>query len=140
MPSQARRTRPAVISALMMRCVVLLIGTADDAVPATAVLTPTIRLAAVGEHAPAVPRVECCVGLDHLVDNPALSGWQRAAERGHNARRHASRQAERVADRDNELADLELAGVTQFHRARDLASGAEHREVGEGIPAGNVRG
>jgi hypothetical protein len=42
--------------------------------------------------------------------------------------------AERVADRDHELADLELGGITEPGRGR-VTVGADDREIGEGIAA-----
>ena len=67
-PSQARRTRPAVIKALMMRSVVSLIGTARPTpIPATAVLTPTI--------ASLLPDLRTRFATWHHDRPPSLRGW-----------------------------------------------------------------
>ena len=139
MPSQARRTRPAVISALMMLCVVALIGTARPTpMPATAVFTPTIRPGTVGQHAAAVARVEGGVGLDHFVHHPAASCRQGPPEGRDDAGRHAAGQSERVAQGDHELADPKPAGVAQPNRRGNRALRSQHGQVGEGISAHHV--
>ena len=54
-----------------------------------------------------VARVERRVGLDDVVDQPPRLRAQRAAERADHAGRHRAVEAERVADRDGELADAQ---------------------------------
>ena len=109
MPSHARRTRPSVISAPMIARVGALIGIASPRpTPATAVLTPTTSPRPLTSAPPELPGIECRVGLDQVVDQPAAvssAGGERAAERRDDAGRDRSLEAVRVPDRDDELAD-----------------------------------
>src|SRR5206468_6775264 len=68
------------------------------------------------DHAPAavdqgparVARVERHVALDDALHQAPRGGAHGAPERAHHARRYGRAEAERVADRDHELADAEL--------------------------------
>ena len=95
--------------------------------------------AAVDERAAGVARVERRVGLDHVVDHApgvAVADRQRAAERGDDARGHRAREAVRVADRDDELADAQRRGVAQLggRRARRARSAAARGRVSGSAP------
>jgi hypothetical protein len=92
----------------------------------------------VGEHAAAVAGVERGVGLDHLVHDAARPRGQGAAEPGDDARRDAAGQAERVADRDDELPDDEARRVPERHRGRQGCAGAQHGEVRQRVPPDDV--
>lgn len=93
----------------------------------------------VGERSTAVPGVEGGVGLDDLVDHPPGAGRQRATERRHDPGRHASCQAERIADRDHELPDLKCGGVAQLDRWRRGVVGFQDREVGQRVAPDDPR-
>ena len=86
------------------------IGTARPSpTPATAVLMPTTRPPENPERAAGVARVQGGVGLDHVLDEAAFRSVARregAAEGGHDAGRHRSRESQRIADRNHELAHL----------------------------------
>ena len=92
--------------------------------------------ARVGERAAGVARVERRVGLDDVLDEPAGSAVarrERPAEGADDAGRHAAGEAERVADRDDELADPQPVGVAE-RRGGELAAGrADDREVRERV-------
>ncbi len=97
--------------------------------PATAVLIPTTRAAAVGERAARVAGVEGCVGLDHVVDDPAGGHGQRAAELRDDARGHGPGEAVGVPDRDDELADAETLGVPELGRGEIAGVEPQHGEI-----------
>ena len=79
------------------------------------------HLAARVQQRPArVARVERRVGLDHVRDQPAGAGAHAASERADDARGDGVLEAERVADRDRDLAALERV-------ERPSASGASER-------------
>ena len=93
--------------------------------------------AGVGQRSARVARVKCGIGLDDVLDEPrcaAVAGAKRPAERADHARRDRTTEAERVADRDHELADLEPAGVAETS-GRRVAFGADNGEVREGVTA-----
>ena len=73
--------------------------------------------AARGDQRPAgIAGIERGIGLDHVVDQPAVARAQRAAERGDDAGRHGGFEAERIADGDHQLAALELFGIAERRR------------------------
>ena len=75
--------------------------------------------ARVGEGAARVARVECRVGLDDVLDEAAgatVARGQRPSERADDARRHRPGEAQRVADRDDELPDAQPLGVPERRR------------------------
>jgi hypothetical protein len=63
-----------------------------------------------------VAGVEGCVGLDAVVDQPASPRAQRSAERRHDAGCDRRLEAERIADRDHEMASAQALGVAQPRR------------------------
>ena len=76
--------------------------------------------ARVGQRPARVAGVERGVGLDDVLDEPArapVARRQRAPERADDAGRHRAREAERVADGDDQLADAQPLGVTERRRA-----------------------
>ena len=60
---------------------------------------------------------------------------QRAPERADHAGGHRPREAVRVADRDHELADLEVVGVAELGGHEVAVLDAQHRQVGERVGA-----
>ena len=96
---------------------------------------PTTCACEVGERAARVSGVERGVGLDHVLDDAARRHGQRAAERGHDAGRHAAAEAERAADRDDELADAEPFGVAELRRGEAVRVEPEDGEIGERVGA-----
>src|SRR3954447_5129168 len=70
----------------------------------------------VEQRAAGVARVDRRVGLDDLVDRPAVGGADVAAEAGDDAGRGGAVEAERVADRDGLVADLHAARVGERQR------------------------
>ena len=98
--------------------------------------------ARVRERAPGVARIERGIGLDHVLDEPAratIARGDRPPERRDDTRRHGPREAQRIADRDHELADLEPRGVPE-RRGRGLAAlRADDREIRERIAADDAR-
>ena len=100
------------------------------------------HLAARGDQRPAgIARVERRVGLDHVVDQPAGAGAQRAAERRDDAGRHGRFEAERIADRDHELAAPQPLGIAERRgRQRDRRVDPHQRKIGIGIVADHARG
>ena len=88
------------------------------------------------QRAAGVAGIERGVGLNDVFDRPATHRADRAAQRRHHARRHTRFEAERIADRDHQLAAAQVFGiaersVTQIARA----VGAEQCEIGVGIDA-----
>ena len=78
----------------------------------------------VGQRTAGVARMERGVGLDHVVDDPghlAVGGGQRASEGGHDPGADRAAEAERVADRDDQLADPEVVGVAELGRHEVVA-------------------
>ena len=67
--------------------------------------------AGVEQRAAGVAGVDRRVGLDHLVDREAVGRLDRAAEAGDDALGGGAVEPERVADRDDEVADLDRARV-----------------------------
>src|SRR3989449_11706756 len=59
------------------------------------------------------PRIQRGVGLDHVIDQPPADGAERAAQRAHDARGYGTLEAERVADRDDQLPDPQRRRVTE---------------------------
>src|SRR3954468_20179739 len=92
----------------------------------------------VEQRAAGVARVDRRVGLDDLVDRRAVGGADVAGGGGGEGRRGRPVEAERVADRDGGVADLDVARVGERQRVdvrrvgdRDL----EHGEVGRRVRA-----
>ena len=101
----------------------------------------TDHLAARIDQRPAgIAGIERRVGLDHILDQPAVAGPQRAAERRDDARRHRRFKTERIADRDDELPALERFGIAD-RRDGEIARGAgpQQSEVGIRVLAQHPR-
>ena len=94
----------------------------------------------VGERAARVARVERGVGLDDVFDEaarPTVARRERASERADDAGRHAAGEPERVADRDDELADPKPIRVAERGRrsGRHRSPGRRRgRTAGRGRP------
>src|SRR5215213_4228559 len=83
----------------------------------------------VDERTARVARIDGRVGLDEelIIRHANL----RAGERRHDALRHRLADAERVADREHEIADLERLRITELDRGRALgAFHSQNRKVG----------
>ena len=75
--------------------------------------------ASIGQRPAGVAGVERRVGLDDVLDEPArpaVPRRERPAERAHDAGRDAAGEAERVADRHDQLPDPEPVGVAERRR------------------------
>src|SRR5262245_12292565 len=93
------------------------------------------------ERAAGIARIERGVGLDHVIDQPARARPQRASERGDHAGGHRRLKAERIANRDDELAALEALGIAEPGRGECHGIfDAHEREVGIGVVADHARG
>ena len=91
----------------------------------------------VGERAAGVAGVQGRVGLDDVLDEPArpsVARRERPAKGAHDTGRDAAGEAERVADRDDQLPDPEPVGVTEWCGGQAAGGGTDHREVGERVP------
>ena len=94
-----------------------------------------------GDQRPAgIAGIERGIGLDHVLDQPAGLRPQRAAERGDHARGHGRFKAERIADRDHQLAAPQRLGIAE-RCGRQVAHrvGAQQRQIGVGILAEQPR-
>ena len=115
MPIHGRRQRLALRRAWSMIGRAMSMGIAkpmpDESV-ATAVLMPDDRARGVDQRPAGVARVDRRVGLDEVVDPLAVVDRDVAALAGHDAAGHGERVgAERAADGDDELADLEAVAI-----------------------------
>ena len=75
--------------------------------------------------------VERRIGLDHVVDQPPGARAQRAPERRDDAGRHGRFEAERIADRDDQLADFELARPAEARDGQITRVDLDDGEVGQ---------
>src|SRR5262249_1383110 len=82
--------------------------------------------------------IEGGIGLDHVVDQPARAGTQRAAERGDHAGGDGRFEAERIADGDHQLAALEQLGIAERRRWQRHRSIDPHQRRG-GRPGARLR-
>ena len=92
------------------------------------------------ERAAGVAGVQRRVGLHDVLDHAARSRLQRAPERGDDAGGHRRVEAERIADRNRDLAAPEFGAVAQPRgRQRHVGLDAQERKIGVGIVAENAR-
>ena len=92
------------------------------------------------QRAAGIAGIERRVGLHDVLDHAAGARLQRAAERGDDAGRHRRVEAERIADRDRDLAAPQLAAVAEPRGGQgDGFVDAQQREVGVGIVAEHAR-
>ena len=84
--------------------------------------------AQVDQRAARVAGVDGGIGLDEVL--VAHAGHVAAAHRRDDARGHGLAEAERIAKRHHEVADLERAAVGQRHRREVLGGDAHERDVG----------
>ena len=117
MPSQARRTRPVLISDAMILCVVSLIGTASPRpTPATAVLTPTIRPRPSASAPPLLPGLSAAsVWITSSTTRPDFVGSERPSPDTMPAVTLPARPSG-LPTRDHELAHPQILGAS--HRDR----------------------
>ena len=106
-----------------------------------AVLTPMTRPAESSSGPPELPGIDGGVGLDHVGDLAAGAGGQPAMQRADDAGGQRLVEAERVADREHQLSDLEVRGRADRDRRRQRPRvvHAQHREVVVGRGADDPR-
>ncbi len=142
MPMKPRRTRPCRISSLSTSCAVLL-ATAKQmpcAPMMIAVLMPTTSPCEATSGPPELPGLSAAsVWITSSIRRPDLRA-QRTAERGDHARGDGRFKAERIADRDHELAAPQRLGIAE-RGGRQVARGigAQQRQIGVGIFAEQPR-
>ena len=87
-----------------------------------------------------VARVDRRVGLDDVLDREAVGRRDLPLQRGDDAGRQRAVQAERVADRDRRVADLDVLGRAQRQRLEVQALGVDlqQREVGRRVRADDL--
>ena len=90
------------------------------------------------QRAAGVPRVQRRVGLHHVVDQPAVLGAQRAAERAHHPGGDGALEAERIADGNRDLADPHAIGRAQPGPGEARGMQPQQREVGVRIVADRI--
>jgi hypothetical protein len=91
----------------------------------------------VDERAARVARIDRGVGLDEML--VAFPRQAAAAERRDDARGRRLADAERVADRDHEVADLQRVGIAELHVDQILRVHPHHGDVGSRIGADELR-
>ena len=104
-------------------------------------LMPITRPVASMQRAAGVAGVDRRVGLDDVVDREAVGRLDRALERRDDAGGERALEAERVADRDRRIADLDGAArsrATSGLRSRPLGVDLEQREVGGRVLADDL--
>jgi hypothetical protein len=85
------------------------------------------------EWASGIAGVQRGVGLDHVLDESAGAAAERAAERRHDSGRDRGLEAERVADRDRDLAASEQLGIAEPRERQSVARGTQERQIRIGI-------
>jgi hypothetical protein len=87
----------------------------------------------VDQRAAGIARVDAGIGLDEVL----VAGTRQvvAADRGDDARGHRLAHAERIADRDHEVADLQQVAVRQRDRGEVLRRDAHQGDVGVRVRA-----
>ncbi len=105
-------------------------------------LTPTTSPCGVQERPAGVAVIERGVGLDRVVDRGAVRGDDLPLERAHDSGRDRAVLAERVADRDDGVADVHQVRVAELQRRQRARLGLdlEHRDVGARVAADDRRG
>ena len=112
--------------------------------PATAVLMPTTRPRESASAPPELPGLSAAsVWMTFSTSRlrRAVAGRERPAERADDARRHGAGEAERIADRDDELPDLEPGRVAERCRPgrRRRRGRPRDRRAGRGPTTRNAR-
>ena len=141
MPSQARRTRPVVISVVTISRVVALMGTARPRpIPATAVLTPTIRPCWSARTPPLLPGLSAAsVWMTSSTTRPAAVGSERPSA--------DTMPAVTLPARPSGLPSATTSWPTRRVEASPCSTGGgvvaareQDREVRQGVPADHVGG
>ena len=105
----------------------------------TAVLMPMISPADDTSGPPELPGFSAASVCDDVLDHPAGPRLERAAQRRNDAGGDGRVEAERIADRDRDLAALEFRTVAEpRRRQRHVRLDPQQREVGVGIVAENA--
>ena len=93
----------------------------------------------IDERAARVAGIEGRIGLDDIVDEPAVLGAQRPADRTDDAGRHGRLESQRIADGDGDLPRAKALGIGERRKPQLLRRlGAQHGQVGIGIAAENA--
>ena len=104
-----------------------------------AVLMPTTSPAAVTSGPPEFPGLSAAsVWMTLSISRPGARA-QRAAERADDPGGDRALKAERVADRDHQLADPQLARIAEPGEGGRLAVEAQHGKIGVGVVADQMR-
>ena len=74
-----------------------------------AVLTPMTRPFGIDQRTAGIAGIQRSIGLNDIVHEPARRRAQGAAQRRNDARGHGLRVAERIADGDRDLTDLQAS-------------------------------
>jgi hypothetical protein len=90
---------------------------------------------AVDQWAAGITRVQRRVGLDHAVDQPPGRAAQAAAERADDAGRDRRLKPERIADRDDQLADAQPRRAAEFGIGQPAGGKAQDCQIGRRIVA-----
>ena len=98
---------------------------------------PMIRPCRSTSGPPELPGLIDGVGLDEIL--VALDAEPGAAERADDPRGHGLTEAERIADREDEIADLQAIGITHRHRRQTTGGDLQHGDIGLGIAADQPR-
>src|SRR5438552_2631757 len=85
---------------------------------------------AVDQRPARVARVERHVALDDALHQAPRGGAHGAPERAHHARRYGGAEAERVTDRDHELADAELGRAAELGVGKPAPIDGDDRAIG----------
>ncbi len=91
----------------------------------------------VHERAARVAGIDRRVRLNEVLVRVAID--PAAAERAHDSRGDGVREAERIADRDDVVADAQLARIAERHLDQRFVLHLQHREVGAFVRADDLR-
>ncbi len=84
----------------------------------------------VDERATRIARIDRGIGLDEVL---VTLDARTAAERADDARGHGLTEAERIADRQDKVADLQAIGIAHRNRRQIAARDLQHGDIGIGI-------
>ena len=105
--------------------------------PMIAVLMPMTSPLRLTSGAARVAGIDRGVGLDEIL--VALDVEPGAPERADDARGHGLAEAERIADGDHEIADLEILRIAERQRGEVLGFDLHQGHVGAGVAADQLR-
>src|SRR5262249_15034279 len=94
----------------------------------------------VDERPAAVARIEGSVGLNDVVNQMAGDGAQASSQGADHAGGDGGLKSQGTADRDHELPNPQLGGISQRSVGQMTSFGLDHRQVGPGITANQSAG